>query len=307
MYSIEQIENSNPLLNQIIISNKNINFQSIIYPNLGASLQKYAFNDIDYIDGISNNQKGLDTYKDKFNSSFLFPFPSRITDGKYTFNNTNYQLDCNEAGQNNALHGHIHNKPFVLTSSEAAAPGASLTLSYTDDGTSNGFKFPYEIKITYVFFGERMGIQFKVINNGDSTFPFGIGWHPYFKTNKLNESSLNFASDTQISFNDKMQAIGTKPIRYKFPLIIEDKSLDDGFILINPYAEFKSDAYTLDLQFSSAKEHSFLQLYIPPNRESIAIEPMTCATDSFNNKMGLLELKPNETYLWAVNLKIIGS
>lgn len=51
----------------------------------------------------------------------------------------------------------------------------------------------------------------------------------------------------------------------------------------------------------STKEN-FLQLYIPPDRTSIAIEPMTCTPDVFNYKKGLLELASGERYDWRIQL-----
>jgi aldose 1-epimerase len=114
MYSIITKINENPLLNEVIISNEKINFKSIIYPNLGASIQKLKHNEIDIIDGISNNQAGLDLYKSKYNSSWLFPFPNRIQNGKYSFENNDYELEINETNLNNRLHGHIFNKSFSI-------------------------------------------------------------------------------------------------------------------------------------------------------------------------------------------------
>jgi galactose mutarotase-like enzyme len=36
------------------------------------------------------------------------------------------------------------------------------------------------------------------------------------------------------------------------------------------------------------KEYPILQIYIPPHRNSIAIENLSGAPDNFNNKMGLV-------------------
>ena len=85
--------NDNQLLNEVIIFDEKSNFEAIIYPNLGASLQKLTIQGKELIDGISNDERGLTTYKNKFNSSFLFPFPNRIANGKYAFNNNEYQLE----------------------------------------------------------------------------------------------------------------------------------------------------------------------------------------------------------------------
>ena len=54
MYNIKITQNTNPLLNQIIVSNKSLNFNSVIYPNLGAAIQELSINNDAIIDGITN-------------------------------------------------------------------------------------------------------------------------------------------------------------------------------------------------------------------------------------------------------------
>jgi aldose 1-epimerase len=67
--------------------------------------------------------------------------------------------------------------------------------------------------------------------------------------------------------------------------------------------ELKTPEYHLDFSFSS--EENYLQLYTPNDRKSIAIEPQTAPANSFNTKVGLKILQPNERYQlsWKLNLK----
>ena len=39
-------------------------------------------------------------------------------------------------------------------------------------------------------------------------------------------------------------------------------------------------------------QYNYIQLYADPERQSLAIEPMTCPPDVLNNRMGLIELDP---------------
>jgi len=50
----------------------------------------------------------------------------------------------------------------------------------------------------------------------------------------------------------------------------------------------------------------FLQLFTPPKKNIIAIEPTTGISDSFNNKIGLQILEPDETYTidWNITLHL---
>lgn len=302
MYTVEVVKNLNPLLNQIVIKNETLHFYSVIYPNLGASLQKLSSNNTEIIDGISNTAEGLNDYKNTYKTAFLFPFPNRISEGKYEFNQLKYELDCNETTLNNALHGHIYDKPFSVKSIEADDNNTIVALHYVDDGKTTGFPFPYQIKIIYTFTKEKTTINFQVFNNGKKPFPFGIGWHPYFKTNNLNLCSLDFEAETQYELDNKMIPQLEIPLKFKTPLLIENTFLDDCFITNKPQATFNCEAYKIDIKFSSKTDKSYLQIYTPPTRDCIAIEPMTCAPNAFNNKNGLQVLEPNEKFEWQVLL-----
>ncbi len=300
MYTVEVVKNQNPLLNQIVIKNEKLHFYSIIYPNLGASLQKISVNSFDIINGISNDTEGLNDYKNTFKSAMLFPFPNRISEGKYKFKQTKYELDCNETALNNALHGHIYDKPFSVKNSEANENNAVVSFFYVDKGKTKGFPFPYSIEIIYTFSKEKIAIDFKVLNTGKKSFPFGIGWHPYFKTENLKLSSLDFEAETQYLLNEKMIPTNEIPLKFETPLLIENTFLDDCFIAKKPKASFKCDTYKIEMNFSSTSKKNYLQVYIPPTRNCVAIEPMTCAPNAFNNQNGLLVLEPNEKFEWQI-------
>ena len=48
-------------------------------------------------------------------------------------------------------------------------------------------------------------------------------------------------------------------------------------------------------QETGERKLNYLQIFTPPHRKSIAIEPQTCCIDAFNNKYGYFELKSRET------------
>ena len=302
MYYLAQTNNPNPDLNQVIIKNEKLDFYSIIYPNLGASIQKLRSHGIEIIDGIENSDEGLNTYKNRYNSSFLFPFPGRIPNGKYSFNNVDYALDCNETGANNSLHGHIHNKKFSFQPQEITEKKAIVKFTYSDTG-AKGFPFSYHIEIIYTFTHKKLIIEFTVSNNSNIEFPFGIGWHPYFKTTDLSESLLSFQSEHQYLLNENLVPERKIPINYTSPLFVKETLLDDCFIIKKSEVSFKTQEYNMNIAFSSKPSNRFLQVYTPPSRSGIAIEPMTCIGNCFNNKIGLQILEPNNTYNWQINLE----
>ena len=90
----------------------------------------------------------------------------------------------------------------------------------TNNETEKGFPFPYNINITYTFTNNKISLDFDVQNIGTNTFPFGLGWHPYFKTKNINESILNFEAEKQYLVNKNMIPTEETSLKFKTSCVI---------------------------------------------------------------------------------------
>lgn len=263
----------------------------------GARLQELKFNNVYLI----SEQPNFD-YATSYASSILFPFASRIKEGKYKFQEDEYQFNCNDNGKN-ALHGLVFDKKFELFEPEEHKDNCSVTLNYFERNLSEGFPFKYFLSVTYTLFENSLKVRITAKNMDDKAFPFILGWHPYFNSDNLKESSLTFNSDKKVDFDENL--ITKEIVAFKTPEIfkIEDQQLDDCFILNDNKVSFKTPSYKMEIT-SDAKKN-YLQLYTPKEFPVIAIEPMTGISNSFNNKIGLQVLEPNKTYAINWNLKLI--
>ena len=201
------------------------------------------------------------------------------------------------------MHGHIYNKPFSVKSLETSGDNAIVSLYYANEGKTKGFPFPYRLEIIYTFSVKKLAINFQVFNNGVKSFPFGIGWHPYFKTSNLKSSSLDFEGKTQYELDNKMIPQFEIPLKFKTPLLIENTFLDDCFIANKPEIYFQCDTYSIGIDSSPKNKKNYLQVYTPPTGDCVAIEPMTCAPNAFNNKNGLQVLEANANFEWQISLE----
>ena len=150
---------------------------------------------------------------------------------------------------------------------------------------------------------------FDVENLGQISFPFGMGWHPYFdaaqhryfKSDNLQSSSLTFSSDKQLICDENQIPKTRQDHILKTTFDIEDQFFDDCFILSNKKVKFNTEKYALEMKLGETTE-AFLQLFTPSEKTSIAIEPMTCSPDVFNTEDGLKVLQPGATFHWQVDL-----
>lgn len=52
------------------------------------------------------------------------------------------------------------------------------------------------------------------------------------------------------------------------------------------------------------RQFPFFQVFTPPHRESIALEPMSCNVDAFNNGQGLVSLEPDAEWKTRMEIKV---
>jgi len=126
--------------------------------------------------------------------------------------------------------------------------------------------------------------------------------YPYFLSSNLYDSHVDFSSEKKIVFDERNITTSVNDFKKNGNFEILDKFLDDCFVLNSKEILFNTPKYNLEL--SSSEKDSFLQLYTPPHKNTIAIEPTTGVSDSFNNGIGLKTLQPSETYKISWNLKI---
>lgn len=251
-----------------------------IYLNSGASLQELTLNNHKIIQDLSPLN-----YSNTYASSILFPFANRIKDGKYEFNNEEFQLVKNHKQEENAIHGFVYNKAFEIINKEVSQEYAKVSLEYIEDNHSIGFPYTYKLRADYTFTNNTLSLKVTVTNTGKNAFPFTLGWHPYFVSDNLFESKIKFGANKKIVLGDRNITTGITDIKNKTNLEIKDKQLDDCWILNSDEVVFETPKY--NLQLNTSGENNFLQVYTPPKDNAIAIEPTTGVSDSFNNKIGL--------------------
>lgn len=297
MFHIQQVSNTNPLENHYLVSNDLISCS--IYQNLGASIQELTFQGVSIIKGF----KKVEDYKNEHTSSILCPFPGRIEHGKYQHLNTNYHLDPNENNRNNAIHGKVAHEFFECLEYRSDIRQAVLLFSYQPEKLDKGYPFFYQIDVEYIICSDSIQFKIRMENKDRNPIPFGLGWHPYFVCSDIQNSVLEFNSNKEILCDTEMIPNGEKEINISDPFKIRDLHFDTCYTLENKNVSLKTDSYAVDMEVLNA-ENQFIQIFTPHSRDCIALEPMTCAPDAFNNKKGLMFLQPGDSYTYSIRLQL---
>jgi aldose 1-epimerase len=78
------------------------------------------------------------------------------------------------------------------------------------------------------------------------------------------------------------------------PIQIKNTQFDDCFVTQDSKVVFTTPDYNLILESDAL--NNYLQIYTPKDSHKTALEFMSGVSNSFNNKIGLQELMPNEVY-----------
>lgn len=245
------------------------------------------------------------SYKTNYASAILFPFANRIKNGTYTFEGTTYVLHCNESDKNNALHGLVYDKTFRLIDQNLSNDHGMAILQYTHDAASKGFPFKFQIQLIYKLTSKNFSVSVEVLNQDTKAFPFVLGWHPYFRSENLGKSALNFECSTQFLHDGQQILSGRIPSGIDRPFVLKNVKLDHGYALDSNTVVFTTPEYRMTM--SSSSKENYLQLYTPQESNVIAIEPMTGANNSFNNEIGLQILAPRKQYQVLWNLAFVNN
>ena len=272
-----------------------------LIPEVGGTILELWLDHQEVMEGCASPDE-LENNK-AYKNAFLFPFPNRLKNGAYEINGREYQFPINETETNNALHGLSQDVNMDVLFSETSASVASVTLSYFDDGTSKAYPFPFLFDVVFTISDTKgFEVKMKFTNESNDRIPAGIGWHPYFKIgNSIDTLKLKIPECNMIEIDQWMIPTGNVLVYnyFKNPKMIGRAILDNGFKLESETGRkevlLSNSNVTLKYwQETGSRKFNFLQLYTPSSRNCIAIEPMTCNIDAFNNGDGLVMLAPEE-------------
>lgn len=235
-----------------------------------------------------------------YQGKIMAPWANRVHHGSYNFQAKQYQLPINDLKYKSAINGIVAWQDWDIIDMRVNKVELSTYIS-----PIYGYPFLVKLDATYeVIDGMGLKVDIKAVNLGREDAPYGIGVHPFITCDSLdlNKCALTLPFSQVFSRNEEGQPLDNVPVEslgldFRQPrLLTQDLVLNHCFI-----TEDENRVSTVTLEGKRLKVYvkascPFVQVYISPLLEfnSIAIEPMTCAPDSFNNSLGLISLKPHQ-------------
>lgn len=213
----------------------------------------------------------------------MIPFANRVRNGRFTYNRMTVQLDRDAPPH--AIHGLIRNSMFELRPVENGVAGhASID--------NEKFPWKYDLEISLLLHKDGFTVKYNVSNQSEEDGPLMIGSHPYFLFS--GSWSLTGSNLREMLCEENYFPTGDMLLPVKSITSADNRVYDALFRSDGP---LEANLGNISLKMITRKM-PFFMIYngLFSEGRSVAVEPMTGATDCFNNGIGLIDLKAGKDF-----------
>jgi aldose 1-epimerase len=222
----------------------------------------------------------------------LVPYAGRIRDGRYTFGGRSFQLPVSRDGH--AIHGFAKDARWKLLREKTG----SVTLG----SRLRSAEYPsvLDARITYSVRHESFSTSCFVTNVGPRSCPFEAGFHPYFLARSWRIVTTGRAY--RYALVDTYFPTGGRTL-FSFEDVGAGTSLDDSFRVAGD-VRLETEEHTLVM---TRRRMPYLIVYNGKSAEgkSVAVEPYSGLEDAYNSGIGLVVLKPGESFSCGYGVSLL--
>lgn len=268
-----------------------------------------------------------DEVRPAYRGATLAPWPNRIVDGVYEFGGTEYRTALTEPTRGHALHGLA-----AWLDYDAVDRGPDhVTLAATIQ-PQTGYPWRVRVETTFTLAADGLTQRVTAVNESEEPVPFGTGPHPYLVAGSgaLDTWELHLpASEVLEVTADRLSPVALAPVgvdadRFDFrvPRALGPVEIDHAYTGLQRSDAGVAAVRLIDpvagtgVEIVWGQECPWVQIHTadqpggpgtPGHRAGLAVEPMTCAPDSFNAARydydaGLLTIQPgaSATASWRI-------
>lgn len=263
----------------------------------------------------------------RYGNPVLLP-PNRIRGARFQFEGRTYILPCNRPPHHS--HGLVHSLPWRFSAAGAGEhEGAWVrtSISTRDERTfADAFPHDFLLALTFVLREGRLSLSAVAENRGPGKFPFGLGYHTYFRlpmtegedlagyrltlpARKRWELDACFPTGRLLTLAEH-ERLEAKPVR--------ELRLDDVYTDLAPgepeiAARLWHEGSGAGIEFVSDRAFPHWVIWNGPEPEApfVCLEPYTCVTDAPNLPLprettGLVALGEGEVWRGRVEFRPFG-
>jgi aldose 1-epimerase len=278
-----------------------------VITEVGAGIRSFTLSGIDVLFGYAEDEECHSG-----RGQHLLPWPNRIRDGRYPWNGVDQHLALSEPERHNAIHGLTRFVPWQLVLHEGNRVTHALRLF-----PQTGWSGLLDLEITHTVHGNALSVDVSATNVGAHSTPYGYACHPYLTVGegRVDDVSILIPASRYLEVDDRLLPVGIVDVDgtaydCREAPALGERVLDTAYTGLAPSA-----AGNWEVVLSNGPRTSrlwgdgsctWLQIFTGDTlkgdlrrRSGIAVEPMTCGPDAFNEGPthdGVITLAPGEQH-----------
>ncbi len=278
--------------------------QRAVIVEVGGGIRAYDVGGVEVLQPYA-----VDQMCDGAHGAPLVPWPNRLGDGRYRFDDEDYQVALTEPEKNNAIHGFLRWRPWrCLERQEDHVVMASTLFPL------QGYPFSLDVRVSYHLDETGLSVTTTATNIGDRPAPYACGQHPYLSpgVGTVGDCTLHLQADTRILTDpDRQLPVGREDVAgtaydFRDGKRIEHLAIDDAFTDLHRDERGRSwvrlegvDGRVTSLWVDEA--YPVIEIFtgdtLAPDRRrrGLGTEPMTCPPNAFQSGDEVIRLEPGDT------------
>ena len=248
----------------------------------GATLRSLHYEGTDVIKSFDADQSPTSSQGQQ-----LLPWPNRIRDGHYTFDGMEQQLAVSEVDRHNAIHGLVAWSRWSLVEHTDTSVTQTIRIM-----ARPGWPGTINVRLTHRLSDAGLAVEVTARNVGTTAVPFGYAAHPYLCLGgTIDDWTVDAPFTSWLQVDDRllpMQMREMDSIHTLNGLTVGQRTFDTAYT-VKGDGTVGSPAWRIRVSNGETSHElwgdaamSWVQIYTPDDRHSLAVEPMTCGPDAFN-------------------------
>jgi aldose 1-epimerase len=190
--------------------------------------------------------------------------------------------------------------------SEAKPDGIAARLDWNRADLLAVFPFRHHVEMTVTLRPDGLTVETILVAGSDGLVPVSFGFHPYFGIPGLPRAQwrLTVPAMNRLATDERgIPSGGEEPVR-AFDSQLGETDFDDGFVVLEerPALSLSGAGRRIIVEFLAG--YRYAQVFAPKDKDYVAIEPMTAATNALVSGRGLKLVEPGERFRTAFGVTV---
>jgi aldose 1-epimerase len=179
-------------------------------------------------------------------------------------------------------------------------------LDWTSDERLAVFPFPHHVEMNIALGFDTLSVETTLLADESSAVPVSFGFHPYFRLPGLPraEWQIHLPAMSRLLLDERSIPTGEEAPVPAFDAKLGDRAFDDGFAVLDPQASFSIAGNGRRITVEFIEGYPYAQVFAPPGKDYIAIEPMTAPTNALGSGRGLRLVEPGGLFRAIFRVKV---